>query len=307
MTIINSPYLTIPGYSKQLSVTQEKEFQRTGAELSSGGSSSDYSQVKDVKQFIDQEISLDRTQRYRGSGVLNMQRLSFTTVKTDELRQIANDLQQEISLFRSSSLASSANLQLRAQDMMNQVQNILNSSFNGQYIFSGTATSTPASRDLSTLPPMGTNDPIDPTLYYTGNEENLTFKADDNNTITTTAKGSDQGIAELIDALRLTITFNLNGDGAERLARANDLSVSASNNIIIMNSLLRQSIQTLDHVQENLLEQEQKLSSDIKESGYATQTEAMQRFFQAQNSLMLTKEVTIKFFESTRDLVSRLR
>lgn len=306
LTKNNPPYLGIPKYTQQLSTDKEKEYQLAGANLASGGVNSDYTKVKDVKQFIDQEIKLDGNLRYGLTDMLNMQRLSFMAVKLEDIRQIASDLQQEVSMVRSSPLASGNDLVVRAETMLKNVNNILNSTFNGEYLYSGTSVST-ASVDLSNLPIPAVTDIINPDLYYKGNYEAISFKADNNTPIKTVFNASDPGISELVTALKLATTYSsLEGKDA-RLAKANDLCCAAIDKLISSGSIIRQSIHTLNHTQEGLKAEEQQLTSDIKEVGYESQIEAMQDFFGAQSSLMLLKHVTIQYYQSTRDLVDRLR
>lgn len=301
----NTPYLTPSRYNQMVAVRNERAFQASAAELTSGGISSGYADVGNVQQFIGQEIILKSVQNYKDSATLNKERMGFLSNQIATMRDIAVELQTRVSLLRSSSLAKPEELSTWCNDKLDQLTSILNSRFDGKYPMSGTASNVPASRDLRSLPAMGLTDLVDPGLYYIGNTQNVTFRADDNSIIDTPIRGDNIGIAELIFSLRLCTTLPTN-EIDDRLARANDLTLQAHEDLVIANSQLDNNIKTLTQIQESLLEMEQKLTENIKELGYRTESEVLQEYVQSKTQLELTRYVTTSMLNSIKDLMNQL-
>lgn len=94
------------------------------------------------------------------------------------------------------STGSAVPLESEVQNMLSEVTNLLNSKFEGRYLFSGSRTDT-APVTLPVPPPTGT----DPSLYYQGDEQRLTARIDVGTEVTYGVTASNPALADLIGAL----------------------------------------------------------------------------------------------------------
>lgn len=298
----NTAYLTTSQLNRQAALKMEKDFEKAAAELTSGGVTSDYSEVSDVELFVGSEVQLEAVHKYADGNNYNLQRMRSMEQKLDQLRQIANNLQQEISLVRSTIGVDTGNLAKVAKGMQLQVSNILNAAFGNNYLFSGTATLTPpvVSIDDSSVTAGGTVT----NTYYQGNQEAISFSADSSTKITIDVNASNEGIAELVYAINLCVYANP-GD-LDRLGRANDLCNAASQDIISANTGLGIQIKTLEQAKEGLLLEKETLESSIKQAGYKTPADAMQRYMDT----LTSKDIALALItqnDGIRRLVETLR
>lgn len=299
------PYLSISDFTRQNANDQARATAHLNAEVSSGGTYADYGTVRDIKLFLDHEIELVQERSYDEANIYNTQRLSRIIVQLETLEEMASELQEEISLLRSSSLASLENFQDRARNMLTHVNSILNESFNGEYLFSGTAITTPSTANLTTLPPPDTGDPV-LTDYYRGNSEFITYYAHNLTEITTEVTAASPGIAGLVHALRLSITTTHNNDMPLRLQKAYDVCQEASSDIITDTSKVRIHLQRIEKIRDVNAENQVTLSQDIQELGYRSPNDIFQDLMQRQMLLQLSNTMSILSHNITRDLLDRL-
>jgi hypothetical protein len=302
---MTTPYLSPIKYTQLTALRNERDYQNSSAEMTSGGISSGYGNIQNVGQFINQELILHGIQNYQESATLNKERMSFVSNQMATLRDIAVELQTRVSLLRSSPLAKPQELMTWSHDKLEQLTSLLNGRFDGKYLLSGTATNIPAVVDLGALPAVGASDPIDMT-YYQGNNQNIAFRADDHTIVETPVRADDTGISELIFALRMCANIP-SADMDTRLARANDMALQAHEDMVITNSKLDSNLNILLNIQDELLELSQSITENIKEIGYRTQTAVLQDYMQTKSQLELTRFVTTSQLNSIKDLITQMK
>ncbi len=300
-----TPYLSPIKYTQKTAISNDRDFQAYAAEMTSGGTASGYEEIQNVGQFISQELILHGIKNYQESATLNKERMSFVSNQMATLREIAIELQERVSGLRSSSLAKPQELMSWSHDKLEQLTSLLNGRFDGKYLMSGTSTNIAPVVDLGALPAVAYNDPIDMT-YYKGNTQNIAFRADDYTIVETPIRADDTGISELIFALRLCANIpSANMD--ERLARANDMALQAHEDMVITNSQLDSNLNILVNLQDSLLELEQRLTENIKEIGYRSQTAVLQDYMQSKTQLEMTRYVTTSQLNSIKDLINQMQ
>lgn len=298
------PYLTPLKFTQLTAKNNEQDYEKYAAELTSAGTSTGYTGIQNVGQFLGQELVLQGISNYKESAVLNQERMTSVSNTMSSMREIATELQTRVSLLRSSSLAKPQELMTWSQDKLSQITSLLNSRFNGQYLMGGTASNIPPVVDLSTLPSVATSDPVSLT-YYQGSSQDISFRADDQTIIDTPVRADDVGISELILALRLCSNISAS-DMDTRLARANDMALQAHEDLVTSNSILGSNIQVLEKIQDALLELEQQLNENIKKIGYRSEFEVMQDYMQSKGQLEMTRFVTTSQLNSIKDLISQM-
>ncbi len=302
--MVNTPYLTALQYNRQIESAQSRDFQRLSSEVSSAGASEDYSTVENVKGLVNQEVILESVQSYRQEALVNRQRMASIASVIGDLRGISSDLEVRVKAFTSSPNKNPSELQQYATSQLKWMTSLLNKQYVGEYIFSGTASTTAAVTDLTAMPLLGLGAPVE-TTYYLGPSSNRSFRADDNTTITTNIKADDQGIAELITALRYCV--NLPTDElSQRLATANDLCIQAQTDLIDKGAQLDSQIIILDTTEVNLGILEQRLEENIQSIGVRSQADAIQDFYQKKTHLAMTQYITTSSLNAIRDLIDRM-
>lgn len=301
----NPSYLSPPQYNQIVAARGEKAFQTSAAELSSGGTSSGYADVKNIQQFLGQELVLEAIESYKDGVTLNSERMGFVSTQLATMRQMAIDLQGRVSLLRSSPLASPHELSIWCNDKLNQVTSILNGRFDGKYLMSGTASNVPAVTDLASLPAMGLGDAVDSSLYYLGNTQTITFRANDQTLIDTPVRADNLGIAELISALRLCAALPAN-ELDDRLSRANGLSLQAHADLVEINTELDENIKDLEAIGDQLMQLEQTVTENIQKLGYKAESDILQQYVQNKQQLELTRFVTTSLLNSVQDLIRQI-
>ncbi len=280
----------------------EQQYTRASDSLGSAGASDDFSEIQDVDLFVNQQMLCFSLKEYNSGDTYNLQRLNSTNTQLDRLRQISNNLQQEISAARSPGMPVE-NLISTANSMIVEVKNILNTTFVDESLFSGTTTATPAVGSLDN--PGVTTGGIVTKDYYLGNFETITFNADSATQINIDANAGSDGIAQLVYAINLCIYAGGDPNLMDRLGYANDLCFQASQNIINDGATLQTQMKNLTVAKEGLLTQEANAEVAIQSAGYETPSEALQKFINAKTLMEVGQSMIIQN-EFLRDLVHTL-
>lgn len=280
----------------------EQQYNKASDSLGSAGASDDFSDIQDVDLFVNQQMLCFSLKEYNSGDTYNLQRLNSTNTQLDRLRQISNNLQQEISAARSPGMPVT-NLISTANSMIIEVKNILNTTFVDESLFAGTTTATPAVGSLDN--PGVTTGGIVTNDYYLGNDETITFNADTATQINIDVNAGKDGIAQLVYAINLCIYAGGDPHLMDRLGYANDLCFQASQNIINDGATLQTQMKNLTIAKENLLTQQASAETAIQNAGYETPSQALQKFINAKTLMEVGQSMIIQN-EFLRDLVATL-
>lgn len=298
------PYLSATQLNRQMASKFEHDFQYLSAELSSGGESANYGAVSDVKYFLNQEVMLDGVTRYQEGNRLSREKINSMSMAFGVMRDTLGDFQEQLSLARSLPPGTPTMLSSWVNSKLQYLNSVLSSTFNGQYLFSGAATNSSPVTDLSALPPVAINDPVD-FSYYVGSTTPTQFNATDTDVISMDIYGNDQGIAELIMALRTCKQLQPTQSDAQ-IAQAMNLCKSSLQNLINTQCVLDFKGVTIDKIEDELSQLKQNLEDSVQKVGYRSQTDIFQEFVQTKTSLALSNYVTTSALNAIRDLVDRM-
>ncbi len=179
--------------------TVETNLTKEQEQLSSGNAFQDFAGMAatgQTQQYLSLSDTIARTTQY----VENHQTIeaSVNTASTvlGQIIKTATDLQSLISQRMSGT--SSAGFSTQLQGIWQTLVGQLNTSVNNQYLFSGTATNTPAVKNtFPTLQVPGTPD----TGYYQGSGQDMTTRIDDNTVITYNVRADASGFQQLFAGL----------------------------------------------------------------------------------------------------------
>lgn len=194
------------------------------AQIGSGQAAQTFDGVAhDAQRLVSLQSQDTKTTQYLTNIDLGNQRLDATQNAITSIVNLATDFQTL--LVNALNPGNAANLALNqsAQSRLQQLAALLNTQFEGQYVFGGTdVTTVPVNLSAPgfTAPP-GTYPSTANTSYYQGNGSNLPVQADDNFSVSYSVNAGQAPFEELIRALNLTATANA-VPGAVDTARLQD-------------------------------------------------------------------------------------
>jgi flagellar hook-associated protein 3 FlgL len=146
--------------------------------------------------------------QYLANNNLATQRLTSQQNTVTSLLSLASNVQTLLVNALNPGNAPNLALNQTAQSQLQEVAGLLNTQFEGQYLFSGTATNTPpVNLSAPGFTPPGNTYPSTPdTAYYQGNSSSLSVQADDNFNVQYGASANTAGFEELIRSLNLAAT-----------------------------------------------------------------------------------------------------
>jgi flagellar hook-associated protein 3 FlgL len=189
----------------------ENDLNNEQAALSSGNASPDFAgMASTTEQDLSLNASIARGNQYLSNNQVTTVRLNTADTALGQIITIGNQLQSLISTYgANTSAAFSTQLQATWQQLAGQ----LNTQIDGQYLFSGTATTTPAV-DPNSFPT--TQSPgVPDASYYQGSSDNITVRISDNQTITSGVTGDSKGFQEIIAGLAMAKRAGGNGSATD--------------------------------------------------------------------------------------------
>ncbi len=124
----------------------------------------------DTQSVLNLQVSVTRAQSYIDAASLADSKVQTMWSTVGQMTDMITKLRSDLSAATTGSSTATAAVISASQDMLQQMGSLLNTQYNGQYVFAGARTSTPAV-DLSTFA-TGTGSLTTPdTSYYQGDSE----------------------------------------------------------------------------------------------------------------------------------------
>jgi flagellar hook-associated protein 3 FlgL len=229
-------------------------------QISSGRAAKDFKDLGNKTRLVfDLESKLSRTEGQVDGNKLVLIRLNNMNDSMQQLEDIATQFRNNL-LTERSGAATALPLADLTKAQLSQVQQALNASVNGRFLFAGTRTDGAPVSDLA-----GTSNLIDasgnnvlPTSetigtpsanYYQGDDGEVTVRATDQLTVNYGITADDPAFQKLIGAMHMAIQAETRGD-QEELAQAVDLVNEAIDGIINHRNAINNNLQILQSVNE---------------------------------------------------------
>lgn len=217
-------------------------------QLSSGFKSQTYAGVaSESQELVSLKSSIAKTDQYINDSKVLEARINSTSSALGQLIETGTALQNLISQRRTG-VATSGAFAVQVRGMWQQIVGQLNTSIDGQYLFSGTRTDMPAVSD-ETFPTLQTSGVAD-TGYYQGSAEDMTVRIDDNITMTYNIRADNEGIQKLYAGLAMA----MDGDATssdDKLAAAYDMVREGLQGVITAQSQVNANKVQLSQVTQN--------------------------------------------------------
>ena len=222
------------------SVMAEKQIQESSGEISSDfggyGASS--------QQIINLQVSVTRSQAYIDAAT---QADSKLQVMSSTVSSIADVLTQFRSLLTSASNAAStdsASVTQSAQEMLGQMASLLNTQYDGSYLFGGSRTDqTPV--NVSSPPYAAATSPSSAnTSYYQGDDQAASVRVSDSQTVSYGVTADNTAFEQALRAMNLAA--NNSPLSTSTLTEALDLATSAVDAVGVVRSRIANSASSIE-------------------------------------------------------------
>ena len=226
---IVSTYTTFQSTLNDVSSTESK-LTTEQQQLSSGNAFQSFADMGgQTLQYLSLSGNIARTNQYLSDHQVIEANVNTTSSIITQVITTATSLQSLIAqrLNGISGVAFSNQLTASWQELVGQ----LNTSVSGQFLFSGSATTTPPvnATNFPTLQQSGVPD----TGYYQGNQQDLTARLDDNTVITYNARADSPGFQQIFAGLAMAQQGDQNNSTAD-LQTAENLVQEGLKNIIAL-------------------------------------------------------------------------
>jgi flagellar hook-associated protein 3 FlgL len=149
----------------------------------SGVTSEDFAGYgSDTQSVVNLQVSVTRAQSYIDAGTQADSKVQVMYSAVGSVSTLITDLRTQLSAATTSSSTSTASLISSAQDMLSEMGSILNTQYDGEYVFSGASTSTAPVSLTSYDSGTGSLSTAD-TSYYQGDDQIASVRVADDQTV----------------------------------------------------------------------------------------------------------------------------
>ncbi len=200
-------------------------------QLSSGLKSNKFSGLgSGVEQFADLESRMSRGQTYIDGGSVVSGRLDVTDNALSAIIDTATDIKNLITLRRNSAVGDSVAFQTQLEGKWKELVSEMNASSEGRYLFSGTATNTPAVEG-DTFPVLQ-EDGVPDAGYYHGSSDDVSMRIDDNVSITYNVRANDPAFQKIFAGIAMAGKFGATSGESPEMQQAYDLIAQGVDGVI---------------------------------------------------------------------------
>lgn len=199
-----------------------------------------------VEQFTQLEAKIRKTDGYIRNNEVILSRLNTTQVTLDKIIEIADDM-EDLMVLRRSANSQNINFAQQMNNLRQSAAKMLNSTFEGRYIFAGTATNRAPVMDEPFPDPVEAGVPDD--NYYQGSKENVFVRAQDNFEIEYNVRADNSGFQKMFAAIELSLQAHANNDDTE-VSQALDLIQQGMSEIIGDQTKVNANIVALENINE---------------------------------------------------------
>lgn len=188
----------IAGALRTQAVMAEKQVQE-----SSGVKSEDYGSFGATsQQIVNLQVSVTRAQSYIDAAQVADSKVQVMYSAVGSMTDIITSLRSQLSAATVGSTTGSASAINSAGQMLDEMASLLNTQYNGQYVFSGARTTT-APVDLSSYASSTGSATTADTSYYQGDGEIASVRVSDQQTVSYGVTADNAAFEQVMRVLRL--------------------------------------------------------------------------------------------------------
>lgn len=206
-------------------------------QLSSGLKSSTFAGLGgDVEKFADLEARISRSQTFIDGSKIIEGRLDSADSVLNSLIETGTDIKNLIALRRNSAIGDSVAFDTQLVGKWQAVVSQMNATLEGRYIFSGTATDTPAV-DADNFPELQVDGTPDKG-YYKGSSDDITVRIEDNINMTYNVRGDDPAFQKIFAGLAMARKFGAQAGESQQMQQAYDMIAEGVEGLISMRAVV---------------------------------------------------------------------
>lgn len=181
-----------------------------------------------VEQYIDLNVRINRSELFRQNNAVLTARLETANQALDGISAAADDIKNLIIARRNGATGTSLNFATQLRNKLQEFADSANTSIEGRYLFSGTATDTAPIPDISVRPfEIGVPD----TSYYAGSTTSVKVRADEAVEFDFPVRADDEAFQNLFAAANLALQAD-EGNDDSRFKRAFDLAIKGQEGLV---------------------------------------------------------------------------
>jgi flagellar hook-associated protein 3 FlgL len=217
----------------------------------------------DARQVINLQVSVTRAQSYVDSATLTDSKVQVMYSAVGSMVNVITQLRTQLSAATNGSSTGAASAISSAQQMLLQMGSLLNTQYDGQYVFSGARTST-APVDLSTFASGAGSTTTADTSYYRGDAEISAVRVSDDETVSYGVTADNSGFEQVMRVLKFVA--NSSSLSSSDITEALDLAsnaLSATSTVQARLSSAASQIESASALQSDYMSFAQTLASDL--------------------------------------------
>lgn len=246
----------------------------------SGLISSDFGGLgANTEQVLNLQVSVTRSQSYIDAATQTNSKVQVMYSAVNSVADLVTQFRTLLTGASSVSTADAASVTTTAQGMLEQMQSLLNTQYNGSYVFGGSA-STAAPVDISSsVYPPATSPSSANTSYYQGNDDLASVRVSDSQTVSYGVTADNPAFEQIMRAMNLVASNSpLSSD---TLNEALDLATDSVDKLGVVQTQISNassSIEKASNYQTDYQSYAQTLGSDLTSVDVAAVTASLSTY-----------------------------
>jgi flagellar hook-associated protein 3 FlgL len=231
----------------------------------SGVKSQDFADYgTDTQNVVNLQVSVTRAQTYIDASSLAGSKVQAMYAAVGQITDLITQFRSDLSAATTGTSTSSAAVISSAQNLLQEMGSLLNTQYNGEYLFAG-ARSTTVPVDLSTFATSGTGSLTTPdTSYYKGDGQVTSVQVSAGQTVNYGVTADNSAFEQTMRALKFVA--NSTSLSSSTISQASDLATSALDATSIVQAHLSNAsseIQAASAIQTDYKNYAQTLSGNL--------------------------------------------
>lgn len=217
-----------------------------------------------TQQVLNLQVSATRSQTYIDAATLTNSKVQVMYSAVNSIAELATQFRALLTSATSASSTDAASVTESARNMLEQTASVLNTQYNGSYLFGGSETKTAPVDVSSTSYAAATSPSSADSSYYQGDGQLASVRVSDSQTVSYGVSADNTAFEKLLRAMNLVASNS--PLSTETLNEALDLAVDATDGLGLVQTHISNasaSIEKASTYQTEYLSYVQTLGSDL--------------------------------------------
>ena len=155
-----------------------------------------------TQQVLNLQVSATRSQSYIDAATLTNSKIQVMYSAVNSIADLATQFRALLTSVNSASGTDAASVTELARNMLEQTASVLNTQYNGRYLFGGSETKTAPVDVSSTSYPAATSPSSADSSYYQGNSQLASVRVSDSQTVSYGVSADNTAFEKLMRAIK---------------------------------------------------------------------------------------------------------